>query len=76
MNLNYFIHCGFGIGGGLIYRYFHNKHLNDNKDKYYPCIIHRYDANIFNLGMFYGLSFSLSCFLIKKYVYHSFIKNN
>ena len=57
MNSKYIIPLGCALGGGLIYRHYHNKYLNDIKDtKYYALITYQYDANIFNQGMLYGFS--------------------
>ena len=69
MNLNYLIPCGCAFGGGLIHRYYYNKYLNDIKDKkIYALITYQYDANIFNQGMFFGLTIGLSYVLLKKYL--------
>ena len=77
MNLNYLIPCGCALGGGLIYRHFYDMYLGSfnykNENRRYALMTYQHYDNLYNSGMFYGLTLGLSYILFKKYSNHHLI---
>lgn len=72
MYSNYLIPLGCGLGGGLIYRHFYDMYLNSfnyNKEKTYALVTYQHYDNIYNTGMFFGISLGLIYIGIKNFNY-------
>lgn len=76
MNPKYIVPLGCAIGGGLIYRYLNNIYLNNvvYKDKKIYALMntYHYNTNIFNKGMFCGLSLGLVYLSFRNFNYSIF----